>query len=252
MHKFCSDAYSFKFDCRAPGWKMFGLERSLGTRLVTYADDLVILCRRGKAEAALQRLREIMEQLAIYPRDLDHLANHGREGLVPKILPIQERVVDVCDQYAFAHRVRLSQQAATQPFTCRIIDRSLRQLTSPRQWMVASDPLNRAIESLLLHRYIFSGRIAIFSTSAGGWVPVPAGRFVLACPFIKGFLRQLSRRITPPISISNFIGNPCGPAAALQIDYAIRPVGQAVLDAEDGRMHVIAWRGNRKGTSLSR
>jgi hypothetical protein len=38
----------------------------------------------------------------------------------------------------------------------------------------------------------------------------------------------------------------------LQIDYAIRPVGQAVLDAEDGRMHVIAWRGNRKGTSLSR
>ena len=26
------------------GWKMFGLERSLGTRLVTYADDLVILC----------------------------------------------------------------------------------------------------------------------------------------------------------------------------------------------------------------
>ena len=41
------------------GWKMFGLERSLGTRLITYADDLVILCRRGKAEAALQSLREI-------------------------------------------------------------------------------------------------------------------------------------------------------------------------------------------------
>jgi len=27
---------------------------------VTYADDLVILCRKGKAEEALQRLREIM------------------------------------------------------------------------------------------------------------------------------------------------------------------------------------------------
>jgi hypothetical protein len=26
---------------------------------VTYADDLVILCRKGKAEQALQRLREI-------------------------------------------------------------------------------------------------------------------------------------------------------------------------------------------------
>jgi retron-type reverse transcriptase len=40
------------------GWKKLGLERSLGTRLVTYADDLVILCRRGNADAALHRLRE--------------------------------------------------------------------------------------------------------------------------------------------------------------------------------------------------
>ena len=47
------------------GWKMFGLERALGTRLITYADDLVILCRRGKAEAALQRLREIMGKLKL-------------------------------------------------------------------------------------------------------------------------------------------------------------------------------------------
>jgi hypothetical protein len=31
------------------GWKKLGLERSLGSRIVTYADDLVILCRRGKA-----------------------------------------------------------------------------------------------------------------------------------------------------------------------------------------------------------
>ena len=47
------------------GWKMFGLERTLGSRLVTYADDLVILCKRGKAEAALQRLREIMGKLKL-------------------------------------------------------------------------------------------------------------------------------------------------------------------------------------------
>ena len=47
------------------GWKMFGLERTLGTRLVTYADDLVILCRRGKGEEALQRLREIMGKLKL-------------------------------------------------------------------------------------------------------------------------------------------------------------------------------------------
>src|ERR1700730_1626847 len=47
------------------GWKKLGLERSLGTRLVTYADDLVILCRRGNAEASLHRLREIMGKLKL-------------------------------------------------------------------------------------------------------------------------------------------------------------------------------------------
>src|SRR5689334_15955766 len=47
------------------GWKMLGLDRSLGTRLVTYADDLVILCRRGNAEAALHHLREIMGKLKL-------------------------------------------------------------------------------------------------------------------------------------------------------------------------------------------
>ena len=47
------------------GWKKLGLERSLGSRIVTYADDLVILCRKGKAEDALQRLREIMNKLKL-------------------------------------------------------------------------------------------------------------------------------------------------------------------------------------------
>ena len=47
------------------GWKKLGLERDLGSRIVTYADDLVILCRKGKAEEALQRLREIMGKLKL-------------------------------------------------------------------------------------------------------------------------------------------------------------------------------------------
>jgi RNA-directed DNA polymerase len=47
------------------GWKMLGLERSLGSRIVTYADDLVILCRKGKAEKALQRLHQIMGKLKL-------------------------------------------------------------------------------------------------------------------------------------------------------------------------------------------
>src|SRR5437764_7223070 len=46
-------------------WKKLGLEQSLGTRLVTYADDLVILCRRGRAEKALHHLREIMGKLKL-------------------------------------------------------------------------------------------------------------------------------------------------------------------------------------------
>jgi RNA-directed DNA polymerase len=44
------------------GWKKLGLEQSLGTCLVTYADDLIILCRRGSAETAL---RAIMGKLKL-------------------------------------------------------------------------------------------------------------------------------------------------------------------------------------------
>ncbi len=47
------------------GWKKLGLERRLGARLVTYADDLVILCRKGKAEEALLHLRAIMGKLKL-------------------------------------------------------------------------------------------------------------------------------------------------------------------------------------------
>jgi hypothetical protein len=47
------------------GWKKLGWEKRLGSRIVTYADDLVILCRRGKAEEALQRMREVMSKLKL-------------------------------------------------------------------------------------------------------------------------------------------------------------------------------------------
>ncbi|WP_250469789.1 MULTISPECIES: reverse transcriptase/maturase family protein [unclassified Caballeronia] len=46
-------------------WKKLGLQRSLGSQIVTYADDLVILCKQGKAEEALSRLREIMGKLKL-------------------------------------------------------------------------------------------------------------------------------------------------------------------------------------------
>src|ERR1700721_2117504 len=47
------------------GWKKLGLDRSLGSRIVTYADDLVILCRKGKADEALQQLCKIMSKLKL-------------------------------------------------------------------------------------------------------------------------------------------------------------------------------------------
>ena len=46
-------------------WKQRGLERRLGSKIVTYADDLVILCRKGNAEEALRQLREIMGKLKL-------------------------------------------------------------------------------------------------------------------------------------------------------------------------------------------
>ena len=46
-------------------WKKLGLEQRLGSRIVTYADDLVILCQRGKADEALQWMREIMGRLRL-------------------------------------------------------------------------------------------------------------------------------------------------------------------------------------------
>ena len=47
------------------GWHKLGLGKSLGARLVTYADDLVILCRRGHAEEALNQLRDLMGKLKL-------------------------------------------------------------------------------------------------------------------------------------------------------------------------------------------
>lgn len=57
-----SNLYMRRFVLR---WKQLGLERRLGSRVVTYADDLVILCHRNKAETALQWLRDIMAQLKL-------------------------------------------------------------------------------------------------------------------------------------------------------------------------------------------
>ena len=68
--------------CAGSCWdgRCSGLERSLGTRIVTYADDLVILCRKGKAEDALQRLREIMGKLKLAVNEEKTRICKGPEG----------------------------------------------------------------------------------------------------------------------------------------------------------------------------
>ena len=50
-------------------WQRFGLDEKLGTRIVIYADDLVILCRRGNADEALLQLRRIMARLKLVVND---------------------------------------------------------------------------------------------------------------------------------------------------------------------------------------
>lgn len=45
-------------------WKMSGLERRLDSRIVNYADDFVILCRRG-ADEALEHTRGLMARLRL-------------------------------------------------------------------------------------------------------------------------------------------------------------------------------------------
>ena len=46
-------------------WRKLGLNGRLGSCIVTYADDLVILCRRGKAAEASQWMRAIMKKLQL-------------------------------------------------------------------------------------------------------------------------------------------------------------------------------------------
>lgn len=47
------------------GWKTCRATRQMDVRIVTYADDLVILCRSGQAESALTEMRNLMTRLKL-------------------------------------------------------------------------------------------------------------------------------------------------------------------------------------------
>lgn len=46
-------------------WRQFGYERTLNARVVNYADDFVICCPPGRAEVAMQRMRDLMARLGL-------------------------------------------------------------------------------------------------------------------------------------------------------------------------------------------
>jgi hypothetical protein len=46
-------------------WKQFGHERRLQARVVNYADDLVICCRPGKGQEAMEVFRSLMTRLGL-------------------------------------------------------------------------------------------------------------------------------------------------------------------------------------------
>jgi RNA-directed DNA polymerase len=47
------------------GWKALGHERRLGAKIVTYADDYVILCPQGRADDAMAVMRDMMHRLKL-------------------------------------------------------------------------------------------------------------------------------------------------------------------------------------------
>jgi group II intron reverse transcriptase/maturase len=46
-------------------WERNNLQQRLGARIVRYADDIVLLCRRGKSDKAMAVLRQILERLKL-------------------------------------------------------------------------------------------------------------------------------------------------------------------------------------------
>jgi len=50
-------------------WERNNLTQRLGARIVRYADDIVILCRRGKSNKAMAVLRQILERLKLTLND---------------------------------------------------------------------------------------------------------------------------------------------------------------------------------------
>jgi hypothetical protein len=59
------------------GWKMLGLEQSLSSRIVTYADDLVILCRTALFAVLLEGATGLRRRVHFAP---SHVGRQRMDG----------------------------------------------------------------------------------------------------------------------------------------------------------------------------
>ncbi|MHB8809277.1 MAG: reverse transcriptase domain-containing protein [Desulfobulbaceae bacterium] len=46
-------------------WERRGLQQRLGARIIRYANDIVLLCQRGKSASVMTVLRQILERLEL-------------------------------------------------------------------------------------------------------------------------------------------------------------------------------------------
>ena len=61
-------------------WQRNNLQQRLGARIVRYADDIVILCRRGKSDQAMVILRQILERLGLSLNEMKTKIVNAHQG----------------------------------------------------------------------------------------------------------------------------------------------------------------------------
>jgi RNA-directed DNA polymerase len=146
------------------GWKVLGHEARLNAHIVNYADDFVILCRRGGADKALATMRAMMDRLRLtvnekktrrcdlpadtftflgYTFERRYSRRTGREYIGPA--PAKQKVQKLC----------LSLSAATDRRTCFMaVEEKVRTLNLKLQgWAnyFCLGAVVRAYETVLQH-----------------------------------------------------------------------------------------------------
>ncbi len=62
-------------------WERRGLQKRLGARIVRYADDIVLLCRRGKSGMAMALMRQVLARLDLTLNEVKTKTVNAYEGM---------------------------------------------------------------------------------------------------------------------------------------------------------------------------